>query len=324
MSWVKKGVDEEVEAPVETKTAVTKELPEISWEEFAKGIGIKYTGADEHQIGDYASEQASGWVKEYEEANNVKIEMDLADEIRFKIEEGIGDHWSLQNVMTKAFDLDKGVDVVNQWSKRGQQMDLGGRQLAPGQGLTGVSPGDNGIVFTIAEPFLIAYIEAAYCVLSTGDEGLTLDEMDGGDVAATMRRIAKCEGWSFDLDLDRWGDQQNRPTYQDLEKIVQAHPDQVKKMGEEGEEVEASVKVKADEFKEVPTPGKERVMSPENIRAYDDAVGHINQAAHILKQIDERDPDMHELLNISYRLMNKQQGKRKIEQSDSTLTEVTQ
>ena len=229
MPWVDKSAGTKKSAEVIVQGG-TKTLPEISWMDFAKTLRLNYDPDRlDIQLSEYAFEQAHGWIQEYEKDSEVELGEELKDQIRFKIEEGMQDHWSLQKVLSRNLDIEGLVDLVNQWSKRGQQMAIyEGRDLPAGEGITSFSSGDDGIVFTIAEPFMIAFIEAAYCVISTGDEGLTIEDMDGGNVAATMRRITECEGSKIKFDLDRWGEQQSSPSYQDLAKIVEANPGEVK------------------------------------------------------------------------------------------------
>lgn len=227
MAWTKKAVDEKPTGP-------TKALSKMPWGDFAKALGIEYDfDRMEGMISDQAFEEANQWIQEYEKDNNVELGEDLKDQIRFLIEEGISNHWSLANVLEKNLNLDGLVDSVNEWSQRGQQMAIyEDRELPAGKGIVSYDSDYEGITFTIAEPFIIAYIEAVYCVMSIGDEGMTLEDMGPESVPRVIKWIAECEGWSVDLDLDRWDERRNYPRYTDLVKLVEASPGEVKQKEE--------------------------------------------------------------------------------------------
>ena len=209
--------------------AQDKTTSKLSWEEFASILGVKYDyDRVEPQLLDNAFEQAEAWIKEYENDADVELGDDLREQIRFAVQDGMSDHWAPQKVLSENLNIESLVDSVNEWSKRGQQAAIYERELPAGEGITDWSSDYEGIQFTIANPILIAYIEAAFCVLSIGDEGSELDEIDAKQVVTTMRRIAECEGRRIDLDLDRWEDKQRGPSYSDLAKLVDASPDEVK------------------------------------------------------------------------------------------------
>jgi len=229
MSWTKKAVDE---AP----KGARKTLPKITWEDFFKALGVKYDfDRIEPQIMDQAFEEANQWIQEYEKDENVELGGDLQEQIRFLIEEGILDHWSPAKVIENNLDLEGLVDSVNEWSQRGQQMAQFEAEKRPaGKGLDYMADYD-GIVFTVFEPFLVAYTESVYCVMSIGDEGMTLDDMNEKSVPRVMKWIAECEGRRIDMDLDRWEESRNYPTYSDLVKLIDANPSEVKHKEESAE-----------------------------------------------------------------------------------------
>jgi len=194
----------------------------ITWEQLAKALHLGYEGPDEFFVMDQASDEARQWIKEYTANNGIdSISEEAKDQVLFAIEESLSNHWSLANVLSKNLDLSGLVDSVNIWSERGPQMaGIYERELPSGKGIIDWGTGSDGVWFKLARPFLVAYIEAAYCVSSFGDEGLNLKDMEGWSVAATMHRIAECEGSEIRLDLDRWDDRRHGPSYWDLEKIV--------------------------------------------------------------------------------------------------------
>jgi len=197
----------------------------ITWEQLAKALHLGYEGPDDNMLFHSASEETHQWINEYTAKNDLDSISDEAEsEVLFAIEGSLLDHWSLENILTKILDLSGLVDSVNIWSERGPQMaGIYQRKLPSGKGIIDWGISSDGVWFKLARPFLVAYIEAAYCVSSFGDEGLNLKDMEGWSVAATMHRIAECEGSKIRLDLDRWDDRRHGLSYWDLEKIVKAH-----------------------------------------------------------------------------------------------------
>lgn len=194
----------------------------ISWQEFSQALGLDYEEPDGFAASDMAWEQAQSWLAEHTAGDSTPIPDEVQDGVRFAIEQAISDHWGIGKVLSHNLGIDRLVDAVNVWSKRGKQMNIYeplNRSLPAGIAITNWSSDTEGVTFVIKRPFLVAYIEAAYCVSSFGDEGLNLKDMDGRSVAATMRRIAECEGWRISLPLDRWDEMRRRPTYHELAKI---------------------------------------------------------------------------------------------------------
>ena len=200
----------------------------IGWQEFSEALGLDYKGLDDDAAFSMAWEQAQEWLADYvghgrDLVNPVDpVPVELQDEVRFAVEQAISDHWSIEKVLSHNLNIDRLVEVVNEWSKRGKQMNIYeplNRPLPAGIAITNWSSDTEGVTFMLKRPFIVAYIEAAYCVSSFGDEGLNLKDMDGNSVAATMRRIAECEGWKIGLDLDRWDETRHHPTYQELVKV---------------------------------------------------------------------------------------------------------
>ena len=200
----------------------------ITWEKLSKALGLDYDGPDEFSVMDQASSEARQWLKEYADNNDLEVDdisEEAQDEVRFAIEQAISDHWSVQHVLDRVLDLDGLVHNVNVWCRRGPQMQIyssSRRKLHGGNDGVHHVQADDGVYFFLSRPFLVAYIEAVYCVEGFGDEGANLRDMDGYSVAATMRRISECEGNKIKLDLNRWDEQRSHPTYQDLEKVPKA------------------------------------------------------------------------------------------------------
>jgi hypothetical protein len=199
-------------------------------DQFLKRLGIDYE-VDEDMMSMNAYEQARDFIREWvNEENTGRDEDDLISEddvpenvfmeVLTAIEWAMQAHWSPARI-AEELDIDGLVDAVNQWSRRGMQMNIYQRKLHAGEGISGWGISKDGnIWFDLKNPFLIAYIEAAYCVLGVGDEGEELEDMEGRSVAATMRRIAECEGWKIRLDLDRHDESRSGPTWVDLSKIM--------------------------------------------------------------------------------------------------------
>lgn len=203
----------------------------ITWEEFAKEAGFDYAGTSdpriEESLMDQSSQESLDFIKEYEQKEGIEWDSDdERDEARMIAEQiisdSLGHHWSVQHVIERVVNLDDLVNRVNQWSERGQQMQIyEERVIKAGEGIVNYETDAEGLTFTLADPFMIAYIEAAYCVMSIGDEGMTIKDMDGGNVAATMRRIAECEGTGLRLDLDRWDEFRHGPSYWGVVKAIE-------------------------------------------------------------------------------------------------------
>ncbi len=185
----------------------------IGWEDFAEALHLGYDGPDEFLVMDNAGNEAHSWLQENTRGSVPDV---VREEVRLAIEQGISDHWSLRSVLTRALNVQRLVDAINDWSKRGQQMSIYERKIPVGAGISQWGSGEDGLSFSVHSPFLAAYIEAVYCVSGFGDEGLKLGDVEGRDVAATMRRIAECEGWSFKLDLDRWDEHRRHPSHREL------------------------------------------------------------------------------------------------------------
>lgn len=197
----------------------------ITWEEFAKALGLDYTGPDEGLLMDSALEQGAEFIKEYEQDIEWENDEERDRALQIAVDEiwmGMEAHWSVQHVLDRVLNLDDLVGNVNEWSERGQQMQIyEERVIKAGEGITNVKTDDEGITFTLAPPFMIAYIEAAYCVMSIGDEGMDISDMDSHNVAATMQRIAECEGRKISLDLDRWEEMRTKPSYSDVVRAIE-------------------------------------------------------------------------------------------------------
>jgi hypothetical protein len=195
----------------------------ISWTEFAKALGIELSESPLEDYGglDTAYEAGNNFIHEYQVENEVELSEDAKQEILDQFSMSVEAHWSPTKIMSYVFPTDTWVDRVNNWSKRGPQMAIYDRELQSGTAIPSWSEEGDDIVFTIDEPFLVAYAEGAYAVHGIADEGRTLDDVGAEDVARVMGWIKEAEGGGgFDLDLDRWDERWNGPNYGTLRGIA--------------------------------------------------------------------------------------------------------
>jgi len=197
----------------------------IDWSDFTKALGLELSDNPLEDYGgiDFAYEAGTNFIREYEVENEVELSEEAKQEIIDQFSMSLESHWSASNIMRHNLNLDSLVDDINDWGKRGPQSAIyTDRQLPSGIAVSDVKEGDAGVQFTLEEPFVTTYAEAAYAVHGIGDEGRELDDMDGKDVARVIRWIAEAEGRSIDrsLDLDRWDQQWNGPKYQALQDIA--------------------------------------------------------------------------------------------------------
>lgn len=178
----------------------------IPWSDLSSVLGLEYTGPDAEILSDMAGTQTRAWVEEYERQNEALSEEDV-DELRQAFLENLEQHWSLRSVITNKVDIDKLVDHINSWSNRGMHSAIYHRTLKGGDGILDWETEEDGLVFTLAPPFLIAIIESNYCISSEDDSGLLFKDVVAADLLGTIRDIYACEGLEpMTVDLSGWDD----------------------------------------------------------------------------------------------------------------------
>jgi hypothetical protein len=169
-------------------------------------LGLNYSGPDTEILSDMAGSQTRAWVEAHEQANDTVLPDDDVEEVRQAFYESLEDHWSLRNVILNKFDFDKLIDHLNAWSNRGMHSASYVRPIAPGDGILDWEDFDDGVEFTLADPFLITLIEANYCVTGASeDEDVGLVDVELPDFLSTIKDVYSCEGLEPQpIDLSDW------------------------------------------------------------------------------------------------------------------------
>lgn len=195
----------------------------VPWTDLHKSLGVEYICPSESNIREAVSHQGNRWIDGFETQNTMSLTAEERQDIIAALHEMARNHWSIGSVLSHHLDVDSLVGTVNEWSNRGSTSGAADRIIPRGDGILDWKETRDGLAFTIAPPFLSAYIDARHCTTGEVDDGIVLRDVDSSMVTATLRGIFDCEERPpLSLDLSGWDEFRSIPAYDTIVKCMES------------------------------------------------------------------------------------------------------
>lgn len=181
------------------------------------------------QVYDYANQVAVDVAEGFEFDDNSE-NLAFIDEANELARDFIWNNVKYPDILEMIADsLDGIISDINGVSGAGKQLNIYDEhdeerqtQLVKGEAIIGHGVENGELWFEIEQPFLVAYVEMAYCAHGFGDEGLTMNDMDGESVLAVMKWTSACLGnHGLGVDLDGYENRIKWPRNSEIEKHVE-------------------------------------------------------------------------------------------------------